>query len=219
MTYPNGTGENPESSGTEGAGASPYEFPGLDGSGTAQSPYTTGGFPAGGAEAGAAYGYAGSPYGGAGYGEGANPAGYANPVPPGVGDPYLGAAGYPGAQGVYPGTGGYPGYAGYPGQPAAMVPAIPGYGYVPAGYQPKSYVAAALLAFFLGGLGVHNFYLGYTTRAIWQLVLYLVGIVLSFVLVGLPIIIGVGIWAFVEFILILLRSGSYGHDANGVPLV
>ncbi|TAD75854.1 MAG: TM2 domain-containing protein [Oscillatoriales cyanobacterium] len=34
---------------------------------------------------------------------------------------------------------------------------------------PKSKVAAALLCFFLGGLGIHRFYLGYTTVGLVQL--------------------------------------------------
>ncbi len=34
---------------------------------------------------------------------------------------------------------------------------------------PKSKVAAALLCFFLGGLGIHRFYLGYTTIGIVQI--------------------------------------------------
>ena len=44
----------------------------------------------------------------------------------------------------------------------------PGYGVatpVPVGYQQKSWVASFLLAFFLGSFGVHNFYLGYSSRA------------------------------------------------------
>ena len=36
-------------------------------------------------------------------------------------------------------------------------------------YSDKSYIAAALLAFFLGGFGAHNFYLGYKKKAIIQL--------------------------------------------------
>lgn len=67
---------------------------------------------------------------------------------------------------------------------------------------PKSTAAAALLAFFLGGLGIHNFYLGYTGKGIAQLLLTIFGWPLFFI--G-PLI--SGIWAFVEFILILI--GSY----------
>ncbi len=63
---------------------------------------------------------------------------------------------------------------------------------------PKSKVAAALLCFFLGGLGVHRFYLGYTGLGIAQLLTC-----------G-----GCGIWALVDFIMILTGSvkDSEGRD-------
>lgn len=72
-------------------------------------------------------------------------------------------------------------------------------------YQRKSKATAALLAFFLGGFGAHNFYLGYTGKAIAQLILTLTlfGAIIS------------GIWAFVEFILILCGNVT---DAKGVGL-
>ena len=76
----------------------------------------------------------------------------------------------------------------------------------------KSKVAAALLAFFLGGFGAHNFYLGYTGKAVVQLLLGTVGWLLFFI--G-PVV--VGIWAFVEFILIL--TGSINKDAHGNDIV
>ncbi|MCD4548872.1 MULTISPECIES: TM2 domain-containing protein [unclassified Schaalia] len=76
--------------------------------------------------------------------------------------------------------------------------------------QPKSMIAAALLAFFLGTFGIHNFYLGYTGKGIAQLLITVLTLGLGAVITG--------IWAFVEFILILLRSGSYAHDARGIPL-
>ena len=42
----------------------------------------------------------------------------------------------------------------------------------------KSKLVAGLLAIFLGTFGVHNFYLGYTGKAVTQLVLSIVGILL-----------------------------------------
>ena len=76
---------------------------------------------------------------------------------------------------------------------------------VPLGYQQKSKLAAGLLGIFLGVFGVHNFYLGYTSKAVVQLVL---GICcLSFVS---------AIWGFIEGILIL--CGNINVDGNGVPL-
>lgn len=90
---------------------------------------------------------------------------------------------------------------------------MPGYG-----VAPKSKIAAALLAFFLGTLGIHNFYLGYTKKACWQLGLTIFGYITAIVIVGLLFIIAVGIWAFVEFIMILVGGGQYDRDAQGVPL-
>ena len=67
----------------------------------------------------------------------------------------------------------------------------------------KSKLVAGLLGIFLGGWGIHNFYLGFTKKAILQ-------IVLSFCF-------GIGaIWGFVEGILIL--CGKITADANGMPL-
>lgn len=62
----------------------------------------------------------------------------------------------------------------------------------------KSQLTAVLLCFFLGGLGIHRFYLGYT----WQ------GVVQLLTLGGL------GIWALIDFIRILTgdlqpKNGSY----------
>ena len=76
----------------------------------------------------------------------------------------------------------------------------------------KNKIAAALLAFFLGAFGVHNFYLGYTGRGVAQLLLTLIGWLLLFLGPAIA-----GIWAFVEFILIL--TGGISTDAQGNPLV
>ena len=102
------------------------------------------------------------------------------------------------------------GSAGY-GDPAYGQPAYgqPAYGQPAYATPPKQWVLALVLAFFLGGFGVHNFYLGYTTRGIIQLLL-------TITLVGAPI---SAIWALIEFIMIIMRSGSYGYDASGQPLV
>lgn len=76
--------------------------------------------------------------------------------------------------------------------------------------QPKQKIIAALFAFFLGGLGIHRFYLGYTTVGIVFIVLF----VLGFITVGITWVI-TGIWAFIEFILILCGSLK---DSNGQEL-
>ena len=85
----------------------------------------------------------------------------------------------------------------------------PGYG-----SAQKSKIGAGLLGLFLGGLGVHNFYLGYTGKAVAQLLLTLIGWI---ILIG-PII--SGIWALIESVLILCSSyGSNWHrDGRGQEL-
>ena len=91
------------------------------------------------------------------------------------------------------------------GQPAYGQPA---YGQPFAAGAPKQWIVALLLAFFLGALGIHNFYLGYTTKGIIQLIL-------TITVIGAPI---AAIWAFIEFIMIIARAGSYAYDAQGQPL-
>ena len=75
----------------------------------------------------------------------------------------------------------------------------------------KSKVAAGILGIFLGAFGIHNFYLGYTGKAVAQLLLTLVG----WILCGMGPIVA-GIWGFIEGILIL--AGSIHQDADGNPL-
>lgn len=80
------------------------------------------------------------------------------------------------------------------------------------GGEQKSKLAAGLLGIFLGGLGIHNFYLGFTTKAIIQLLVCIIG---GIVTCGIAAI-GIEIWGLVEGILIL--TGSINVDAKGVPL-
>lgn len=83
----------------------------------------------------------------------------------------------------------------------------------------KSKTLAGILGIFLGGFGVHNFYLGYTKKAVIQLCLALAGIILAFCTLGISSILnaGVAIWGLVEGIMILV--GKIDVDANGNPLV
>lgn len=73
-----------------------------------------------------------------------------------------------------------------------------------AGSEEKSKLVAVLLAFFLGSIGIHDFYLGYTKYGIIKIVLT--------VCTG----VGGGIWALIDFIRLL--TGSLHTDANGVEL-
>ena len=73
----------------------------------------------------------------------------------------------------------------------------------------KSKIAGGLLGIFLGCFGVHNFYLGYTGKAIAQLLITILSCgFLSFV---------TSIWGLIEGILIL--TGSINKDGKGNPLV
>ena len=79
-----------------------------------------------------------------------------------------------------------------------------------AGANSKSQIAAGLLGILLGALGIHNFYLGFTGKAIAQLLITVLSCgALSFVS---------GIWGLIEGILILTGSQNYQRDANGNPL-
>ena len=84
--------------------------------------------------------------------------------------------------------------------------------YGPAVAGQKSKVAAGLLGIFLGGLGVHNFYLGYTTKAVIQLVVSLVGGIITFGLAAFAM----EIWGLIEGIMIL--TGKIAVDGKGMPL-
>lgn len=71
---------------------------------------------------------------------------------------------------------------------------------------PKTRVAYILLGLFLGGLGIHNFYAGYTSKGVTQLLLTL------FLWWTIIVPIGVGIWTIVEVC-------TVDRDAQGNPLV
>ena len=70
----------------------------------------------------------------------------------------------------------------------------------------KQKMVAGLLGIFLGGFGVHNFYLGYTKKAVIQIIVTLVTC-------------GIGSWwGFIEGILILCGK-TITTDAEGNELV
>ena len=72
--------------------------------------------------------------------------------------------------------------------------------------QAKSKIVAGLLGIFLGGFGVHRFYLGYTKIGVIQIIVTIVTC-------------GIGsLWGFVEGILYLVGAGNYTTDATGRPL-
>lgn len=69
----------------------------------------------------------------------------------------------------------------------------------------KSKVAAGLLAIFLGGLGIHKFYLGYTGPGLVYLLTNTIGWLITSFLLGIPNII-LAIIAFIEGIIYLTKS-------------
>ena len=66
----------------------------------------------------------------------------------------------------------------------------------------KSVLVAYLLWFFLGWLGLHRFYLGYMLSAVLMLLLWVVGTVLSVVLIGYVILVVPVLWRAVDALLI-----------------
>lgn len=104
---------------------------------------------------------------------------------------------------------------GNPVNPGAVVCMTCGVATAPTVAAPgaKSKMAAGLLAIFLGSFGVHNFYLGYTTKAVIQLVCTIVGILLSCVVIGVFIVMGISIWGLIEGIMIL--CGKIDRDGKG----
>lgn len=108
----------------------------------------------------------------------------------------------------YPGGQGNPPPYGYPYQQP----------YVPPYYYPKSRLAAALLALTVGMFGVHNFYLGFNTKAIIQLVLTIVGLLGNVFTLFIPLLVSL-IWSFVEGVQLISHSDQFRCDANGIALI
>ena len=82
--------------------------------------------------------------------------------------------------------------------------------------QPKSRLVYILLALFLGYLGVHNFYAGYTKKAVIQLLISLFSYALSIITLGLLIpvsmVISLGV-----FVWVIIDICTVTTDAKGVP--
>ncbi|MBI1406896.1 MAG: NINE protein [Caulobacter sp.] len=71
----------------------------------------------------------------------------------------------------------------------------------------KNRIVAALLAFFLGWIGIHKFYLGKTNAGIIMLLCGTVG----WILVGIPPAV-VGLISIVEFVIYLVKSDQQFHE-------
>ena len=82
--------------------------------------------------------------------------------------------------------------------------------------QPKSQLVALLLAVFLGGFGIHRFYLGYTTIGVIQLIMGVLGYLTSFLLIGIPILLALYVWVIIDIIRIATGTlkPADGSDYN-----
>lgn len=94
--------------------------------------------------------------------------------------------------------------------------------YAAGGMSPvsdRSWIIALLLLVFLGGFGIHNFYMGRMNYGIGQLVLNLAGWGLFFSILGIPVALLswglLSVWLLVEFILIVVKGGT---DGQGRPM-
>lgn len=81
-----------------------------------------------------------------------------------------------------------------------------------AGQYPKSPIAAGLLALFLGGLGVHKFYLGYNAEGGILLAATIVSWVLMFVIIGVFGLMAVGVIVLIEAIMYLTKNPEEFHQ-------
>ena len=70
-------------------------------------------------------------------------------------------------------------------------------------WSDKSKMTAGLLGIFLGGFGVHNFYLGNTNKAVIQ-------IVVTVLTCGLG-----ALWGIYEGIMIITGNEAFQYDADG----
>lgn len=92
------------------------------------------------------------------------------------------------------------------GAPGTAMPPSPINAMAYADPYAKSKVLAGILGILLGGLGIHRFYLGYTTIGIIQIAVTILTC-------------GIGsLWGFVEGILILIGAKGFTTDATGRPL-
>jgi TM2 domain-containing membrane protein YozV len=100
--------------------------------------------------------------------------------------------------------------------PQYQNPQYPNAQYPPnqAGYaSDKSKMTVALLTFFLGTLGVHRFYTGKVGTGIAMAALTVVGWITSIFVFGYFLVMAVGLWALVDFIMILTGkfTDKYGR--------
>lgn len=82
-------------------------------------------------------------------------------------------------------------------------------------YSQKNKVIALLLVIFLGGLGLHRFYLGRIQSGLLMLGLSIVGGLTSAIGIGEAVLLIVSIWCLVDLIALCIGKLT---DAEGKPL-
>lgn len=75
----------------------------------------------------------------------------------------------------------------------------------------KDKIAAGLLGIFLGGLGIHKFYLGFTGPGLVYVLVNTIGLSVTWILLFIPNII-LGIMGFIEGVIYLTKSDEEFHQ-------
>ncbi len=81
--------------------------------------------------------------------------------------------------------------------------------------SPKSRLATALLCFFLGGLGIHRFYVGKVGSGILMLLLWGVGAITTWMMIGFVPLALVYVWSLIDLLVIIF--GGF-KDGMGLPI-
>lgn len=82
-------------------------------------------------------------------------------------------------------------------------------------YSNKSKLVALLLVIFLGGLGLHRFYLGRIKSGLLMLALSIIGSITSTIGIGSAVLFIVSCWCLVDLICLCIGKLT---DAEGKPL-
>lgn len=80
--------------------------------------------------------------------------------------------------------------------------------------MPKSRLAYILLALFLGGLGVHNFYAGFVGRGIAQILTNFVLALISVITFGFGAFLYFGLFIWIIIEICMVTKDSKGIDFN-----
>ena len=89
---------------------------------------------------------------------------------------------------------------------ATSIYPLPAAGIAPGQPYAKSNVAAGLLALFLGGWGIHKFYLGYTNEGVILLAGSVISFILCIVVIGFFGLMAIGTVCLIEAIIYLTKS-------------